>query len=137
MTKAGQSEELARRKRGEYFGEAALLESKPTIAAVSAASPTTLLRLEGEACQRLMGNLKQQLALRKQIKEGKEGREGSRATVEEEEEDEFPEDQAHATERLHNLSLDEVLASCPPPHFSASAYSPNHLSSLPLPPSLL
>jgi len=110
VTKAGQQGELARRKRGEYFGEASLIEQKPTIASVTAASQCMLLRMNGESFQRLMGNIKNQLILRKYTKDGQERGFNSIAEDDEEEEpDEFPEGQAHAAERLHNLKIDEFM----------------------------
>jgi len=108
VTKQGQQQELARRKKGEYFGEASLIEQKPTIASVTAANACMLVRMDGEAFQRLMGNLKNQLNLRKYTKDGQEKTAGS--IQEEDDDEEIPPPQAPLAERLGPITLDEFVA---------------------------
>jgi len=110
VTKTGQTHELARRKKGEYFGEASLLEHKPTIASVTAHTALQLVRCNGEAFQRLLGNLKGNLSVRKYTKDGNERTPGSIEEEEETDEAAGLGDQAHAAERLGPVSLDEFVA---------------------------
>ena len=55
ITKAGQAAELARRSKGDYFGELSLKTGSPTIASVTAASACKLVRMDRGAFQRLLG----------------------------------------------------------------------------------
>ena len=72
ITKAGQAAELARRSKGDYFGELSLKTGSPTIASVTAASACTLVRMDRGAFQRLLGPLDSLLALRKYTAAGEE-----------------------------------------------------------------
>ena len=80
ITKAGQAAELARRSKGDYFGELSLKTGSPTIASVTAASACKLVRMDRGAFQRLLGPLDSLLALRKYTAAGEEvvgsGRDG-------------------------------------------------------------
>jgi len=73
ITKSGQAGELARRSRGDYFGELSLKTGAPTIASVSAATEVaTVIRMDRGAFQRLLGPLDSLLALRKYTASGVE-----------------------------------------------------------------
>eukprot|EP00308_Calcidiscus_leptoporus_P008285 CAMPEP_0119357114 /NCGR_PEP_ID=MMETSP1334-20130426/5566_1 /TAXON_ID=127549 /ORGANISM="Calcidiscus leptoporus, Strain RCC1130" /LENGTH=889 /DNA_ID=CAMNT_0007371295 /DNA_START=176 /DNA_END=2845 /DNA_ORIENTATION=+ len=71
ITKGGA--ELARRGRGDYFGELSLKTGAPTIASVSAAADgAKVIRMDRGAFQRLLGPLDSLLALRKYTASGVE-----------------------------------------------------------------
>uniref|UniRef100_A0A7S4BZW7 cGMP-dependent protein kinase n=2 Tax=Chrysotila carterae TaxID=13221 RepID=A0A7S4BZW7_CHRCT len=72
ITKGGQSAVLARRSRGDYFGELSLKTGAPTIASVVAADACKVIRMDRGAFQRLLGPLDSLLALRKYTASGVE-----------------------------------------------------------------
>ena len=72
ITKEGQSGELARRGKGDYFGELSLKTGAPTNASVTAASACKLVRMHRGAFTRLLGPLDSLLDLRKYTATGKE-----------------------------------------------------------------
>jgi len=72
ITKAGQAGELARRGKGDYFGELSLKTGAPTIASVTAASACKLVRMDRGAFNRLLGPLDTLLSLRKYTASGQE-----------------------------------------------------------------
>jgi len=73
ITKKGQQGELARRSRGDYFGELSLKTGAPTIASVHGGDkPCKLIRMDRGAFQRLLGPLDSLIGLRKYTASGQE-----------------------------------------------------------------